>query len=176
MEELIMQNYIKTNIRKGLAVILAASTLGTLTPAFATYKEHPISNYTSLISINYNRVTEDFLNTYGRDNIHTIVKESIGINDTNETKGVVSITTKVLKKVLKEKGDDIILALRKIPAVGNTIGDFLQRHLGSLIDFLDKIEGGAEAALVRFFISMGMQESTAEIWADIIITVVGFLM
>ena len=93
-----------------------------------------------------------------------------------QQRGVVSITTKALKKLLKEKADDIILALRKVPGIGNAVGNFLEKNLGGLIDFLDKVEGGAEAAIVRFFVSLGMKESTAEIWADVIMTVVGLFL
>ena len=68
------------------------------------------------------------------------------------------------------------MALRKVPGIGNAVGNFLEKNLGGLIDFLDKVEGGAEAAIVRFFVSLGMKESTAEIWADVIMTVVGLFL
>ena len=49
--------------------------------------------------------------------------------------------------------------------------------MGSLINFLEKVNGGAEAALIRFFTEvMGLKQSTAEIWADVIMTVVGMFL
>lgn len=98
------------------------------------------------------------------------------IDDNMQPQGIGSITTKVLRKVLKENLDTIVKNVRKVPGIGKPIANFLEKHAKSLIDFLDKVEGGAEAALVRFFVNQGMKESTAEIWADAIITVVSFLV
>lgn len=54
-----MQNQIKRNITKGLAVVLAVSTLGTATPAFAAEYSAPYTNYTSSVSIDYDKLTEN---------------------------------------------------------------------------------------------------------------------
>lgn len=127
---------------------------------------------------NIENVTTDFLNQLGNNKTSRVVGTVIDApeNGYYQPEGVVTITTKVLKKLLKEKLDTIVKNVRKVPGVGNAIGDFLEKNAGSLISFLDKVEGGAYEALVRFFVSRGMQQSTAEIWADVIVTVVGWLI
>lgn len=172
-----MKQTTKRHLTQGLAAVLAVTTLGTATPVFAAEITTPTSiNYVSRAVTDYDQLTDIFVNTYGRDNISTVVLDAVGGNEVVQQRGVVSITTKALKKLLKEKADDIILALRKVPGIGNAVGNFLEKNLGGLIDFLDKVEGGAEAAIVRFFVSVGMKESTAEIWADVIMTVVGLFL
>jgi len=124
------------------------------------------------------KVTSDFIKQYGENNTSKVVAAAIDVpeRNSNQPQGAVSITTKVLKKLLKENLSTVVKYVRKVPVVGNSIANFLQKNAKPLISFLDKVEGGAEGALVRFFVSMGMKRSTAEIWADVIVTVAGLLI
>ena len=124
------------------------------------------------------KVTSDFIKQYGENNTSKVVAAAIDVPERNsyQPQGAVSITTKVLKKLLKENLSTVVKYVRKVPVVGNSIANFLQKNAKPLISFLDKVEGGAYGALVRFFVSMGMKRSTAEIWADVIVTVAGLLI
>jgi len=127
---------------------------------------------------NIEKVTSDFIKQYGENNTSKVVAAAIDVPERNsiQPQGAVSITTKVLKKLLKENLSTVVKYVRKVPVVGNSIANFLQKNAKPLISFLDKVEGGAYGALVRFFVSMGMKRSTAEIWADVIVTVAGLLI
>ena len=124
------------------------------------------------------KVTSDFIKQYGENNTSKVVAAAIDVPERNsyQPQGAVSITTKVLKKLLKENLSTVVKYVRKVPVVGNSIANFLQKNAKPVISFLDRVEGGAYGALVRFFVSMGMKRSTAEIWADVIVTVAGLLI
>lgn len=176
------KNY-KKYIAGGLAMAITANTLGTTVPVFAA---EPTSVREIVKTLNlsaselaeYDKITKEFAEQYGKDGIEKIVRESVGVAASQkEERGAVSVTAKVLLKLLKEKGGAIISAIRKVPGVGKVVGDFLEKHMGSLIGFLEKVNGGAEAALIRFFTEiMGLKQSTAEIWADVIMSVLGLFI
>lgn len=176
------KNY-KKYIAGGLAMAITATTLGTATPVFASEKTS-VREIIQTINLSanelaeYDRITKDFVAQYGKDGISELVDQTLGVTASQkEEKGVVSVTAKVLLKLLKEKGAAIIRAIKKIPGVGKAVGDFLEKHMGSLINFLEKVNGGAEQALIRFFTEiMGLKQSTAEIWADVIMSVLGMFL
>lgn len=176
------KNY-KKYIAGGLAMAITTTTLGTATPVFA-HENSSVREIIQMLNLStselaeYDRITNIFVEQYGKEGITEVVNQSLGVTASpKEERGAVSITAKVLLKLLKEKGSAIIKAIKKIPGVGTAIGNFLEKHMGSLINFLEKVNGGAEAALIRFFTEvMGLKQSTAEIWADVIMTVVGMFL
>lgn len=178
-----MKKTYKKYIAGGLAMAITATTLGTATPVFAhenSYVREIVQtlNLSASELAEYDKITNAFVEQYGKEGITEVVNQSLDISTSpKEEKGAVSVTAKVLLKLLKEKGSAIIKAIKKIPGVGTAIGNFLEKHMGSLINFLEKVNGGAEAALVRFFTEiMGLKQSTAEIWADVIMSVLGIFL
>jgi len=149
-------------------------------PAYATGLDRKgISTRISVSELNnIEDVTSEFVKQFGINYTSKVFVSAIDVPEggSYQPNGIISISAKVLKKQLKENLDIIVKNVRKVPVVGNTIGDWLEKNAGPLISFLDKVEGGAYEALVRFFVGRGMEQSTAEIWADIIVTVVGWLI
>lgn len=178
-----MKKTYKKYIAGGLAMAITATTLGTATPVFA-HENSSVREIVQTLNLSaselaeYDKITNAFVEQYGKEGITEVVNQSLDISTSpKEEKGAVSVTAKVLIKLLKEKGSAIIKAIKKIPGVGTAIGNFLEKHMGSLINFLEKVNGGAEAALVRFFTEiMGLKQSTAEIWADVIMSVLGIFL
>lgn len=178
-----MKKTYKKYIAGGLAMAITATTLGTATPVFA-HENSSVREIVQTLNLSaselaeYDKITNAFVEQYGKAGITEVVNQSLDISTSpKEEKGAVSVTAKVLLKLLKEKGSAIIKAIKKIPGVGTAIGNFLEKHMGSLINFLEKVNGGAEAALVRFFTEiMGLKQSTAEIWADVIMSVLGIFL
>ena len=178
-----MKKTYKKYIAGGLAMAITATTLGTASPVFA-HENSSVREIVQTLNLSaselaeYDKITNAFVEQYGKEGITEVVNQSLDISTSpKEEKGAVSVTAKVLLKLLKEKGSAIIKAIKKIPGVGTAIGNFLEKHMGSLINFLEKVNGGAEAALVRFFTEiMGLKQSTAEIWADVIMSVLGIFL
>lgn len=178
-----MKKTYKKYIAGGLAMAITATTLGTATPVFA-HENSSVREIVQTLNLSaselaeYDKITNAFVEQYGKEGITEVVNQSLDISTSpKEEKGAVSVTAKVLLKLLKEKGSAIIKSIKKIPGVGTAIGNFLEKHMGSLINFLEKVNGGAEAALVRFFTEiMGLKQSTAEIWADVIMSVLGIFL
>lgn len=114
-----------------------------------------------------------FENVYSeltKEEIANIQKEYKNIiqNESNlpQQRGVASVTTKALKAALKKYGVKIA---RKI---GGKTGTWLEKNLSKVIKGLDYAGGKARGALKAVLKGLGLSESTADLWADIIITAV----
>lgn len=82
-----------------------------------------------------------------------------------QQRGVASVTTKALKKVLKKYGKTIA------KKIGGKTGAWLGKNLDKIIKGLDYAGGKARGALKAVLKGLGLKDSTADLWSDIIITV-----
>lgn len=103
------------------------------------------------------------------------MSESIGVSSAQSRSGI-TITIKVVKATLKKYGSKIISLAKKIPIFGNSLSSFLEKNLGKLINLLDTIHGGVEEVLVQALMKLGLSRSTAELFADGIITLVSWFI
>ena len=120
---------------------------------------------------------ETVLRLYGgKDNFLNMVTNVLDQGGHAEPQIDLLQGAKAVAKVLKTFGDDIIKAIRKIPGVGNAIGDFLSSKIGPLANFLEKFSGGAEAGISAFLQSCGLSKEVADTIAAVIMFIVGFFL
>ena len=124
-----------------------------------------------------NEIMETVLRLYGgKDNFLNMVTNVLDQGGHAEPQIDLLQGAKAVAKVLKTFGDDIIKAIRKIPGVGNAIGDFLSSKIGPLANFLEKFSGGAEAGISAFLQSCGLSKEVADTIAAVIMFIVGFFL
>lgn len=92
-----------------------------------------------------------------------------------QERGVVTITTKVAKKLLIKYKTKIISLLKKLP-YGSKLAGYFSKYFDKLCSFLDRVSGGAEKAIYDFFRSVGFSHFWADLLADGIMTVLGWLI
>ncbi len=157
---------------------IATTTLGTtvfaaMPPASAPSEvaEIVIPEIDATTVANLDKAVDEFIQTYGKENVNTVISSALGAQSVAEERGITS-TAKAIAKVLRQFGDDIIRAIRKVPGVGKVVGDFLEKHLGSLVDIMETIEGGAEGAIIYICHDIfGCSQQTSETIASVIVAV-----
>lgn len=164
-----------------LAAAVLASSVGGISQVMAAENSYsstlPYNQYVNVLDTNYDEITMNFINSYGSNNITSVVGSSFGIDvNTPETTSVGSVTLKMAIKFLKEKGASLIKYIKKVPIIGKAIGNFLDKHLGSMIKFLEGVKGGVKGGISSFLQTLGLSKSTADIWADVIVTAIEFLI
>lgn len=95
--------------------------------------------------------------------------------ENKQERGLVTITTKVARKMLTKYKTKIITLLKKLP-YGNKLSSLFTKHFDKLCSFLDKVSGGAEQAIYKFFRGLGFSHFWSDLIADGIITVIGWLL
>lgn len=70
----------------------------------------------------------------------------------------------------------MIKYIKKVPIIGKIIGNFLDKHLRSMIEFIEGVKGGLKGSVSSFLQTLGLSKRTADIWADVIVTAIEFLI
>lgn len=90
-------------------------------------------------------------------------------------RGVGSMTAKVVRTLLIKYKSKIITLLKKLP-YGDKIASTFNKYFSSLISFLDGFIGGAYEAIYKFFRGVGFNHFWSDLFADGIMTVLGWLL
>lgn len=162
---------------------IATTTLGTTvfaampsTSAPSEVAEIIVPEIDATTVADLDKAVDEFIQTYGKENVNAVVSSTLGAQSVAEERGITA-TAKAIAKVLRQFGDDIIRAIRKIPGVGKVVGDFLEKHLGSLVDIMETIEGGAEGAIIYICHDIfGLSQQTSETIAAVIVAAAGMFL
>lgn len=91
----------------------------------------------------------------------------------NQTNGVGGITVKVLYRVLKKYKSKIISGVKKI---NKNWGVKLESKYSKLLSYIEKGRGGVQSVLENALVKIGFKKDTAELIADVILTIVSWLI
>lgn len=154
---------------KNLVITLSAATLlgTTLLPVAQIYASESPS--TTEISTDEGK-NDNVLTPQEIKNIQFEAQNTHETNSSIQQRGPISVTTKVLKSALKKYGKTIA------KKVGGKAGAWLDKNLSKVIQRLDYVGGQARGGLKAVLKGLGLSNSTAELWADIIVTVVEWLI
>lgn len=153
----------KKRITKSITLALVGITF--LTPTFNSISAMEKSQIP--ISRNVEEMSIKQMSIYADDKLAMV-------EDKNE-RGVATITAKVLRKTLIKYKSKIVTLLKKLP-YGDTLSDMFVKYFDRLCSFLDKVSGGAQQAIYKFFRNMGFSHFWADLIADGIMTVIGWLL
>ncbi|MGL6009183.1 MAG: hypothetical protein ACRC1D_06990 [Culicoidibacterales bacterium] len=118
-------------------------------------------------------ITSSFNLTQLTDTTSKIYNDEVII--ISEERGVISMSAKVLRQVLLKHKTKIITFLQILP-YGDKLSSIFNQYFNPLISFLDKVVGGAHEMVYKFFKSVGFSDFWADLLADGIMLVIGWIV
>ena len=116
---------------------------------------------------------DEFIKKYGKDNATEIIYKSMGVEGIPSEQGLKEELADLVLKVLKQHGDDVLNMLKKIPGIGSALSDFLGKHMGQIINFLEKFVGGIKEGISTFFqVNFGWSKANADLAASVIMVAI----
>ena len=116
---------------------------------------------------------DEFIKKYGKDNATEIIYKSMGVEGIPSEQGLKEELADLVLKVLKQHGDDVLNLLKKIPGIGSALSNFLGKHMGQIINFLEKFVGGIKEGISTFFqVNFGWSKANADLAASVIMVAI----